>query len=74
MVKPDRVKAVESYLVRLFQSGAVRNRVNEDDIVEILDKLAKDERRGNDTKIVFERRDYAGTNDLEGDTDDDFFD
>ncbi|ODV85222.1 hypothetical protein CANARDRAFT_199315 [[Candida] arabinofermentans NRRL YB-2248] len=75
MVKPDRVTAVENYLVRLFQTGAIKNRVGEDDIVEILDKLAKDERRSNETKIVFDRRDYAGVGGAgDDDDDDDFFD
>ncbi|GMG20232.1 unnamed protein product [Ambrosiozyma monospora] len=71
LVKPERVQAVENYLVKLYQSGAVRTKITEDDIVEILEKVAKDERRGNQNKIVFNRREVSYGDD---DDDDDFFD
>lgn len=79
MVKPERVLGVENYLVRLVQSGGIRSKVTEEDIVDILDKIAREERRNTTTRIKFERREYADTNAGVGkrsgdDSDDDFFD
>lgn len=80
MVKPERVLSVENYLVRLFQSGGIRSKVGGEDIVDILDKIAKEERKTNTTRIKFERREYAdanvgGSKTTHGDdSDDDFFD
>lgn len=71
LVKPERADAVVKYLVRLYQSGAIRRKVNEDQIVDILEQIASDERKHNDTEIVFDRRDKSGEGDVE---DDDFFD
>lgn len=77
MVKPDRVQGVENYLLRLYQSGGLRNKVQEKDIVDILDKIANEERKNATTTIRFERRDYEGgdrdQNDKD-DSEDDFFD
>ncbi len=71
LVKPERADAVMKYLMQLYQSGAIRRKVNEDQIVDILEKVASDERKQNDTEIVFDRRDKSGEGDIE---DDDFFD
>lgn len=79
MVKPERVLGVENYLVRLVQSGGLRAKVTEADIVDILDKIAQEERKNTTTRIKFERREYADANAGSsrrsgGDSDDDFFD
>lgn len=80
MVKPERVLSVENYLVRLFQGGGIRSKVGEEDIVDILDKIAQEERKTTTTRIKFERREYAdanvgGSKTANGDdSDDDFFD
>ena len=79
MVKPERVLGVENYLVRLVQSGGLRAKVTEADIVDILDKIAQEERKNTTTRIKFERREYADTNAGASrrsgdDSDDDFFD
>lgn len=84
MVKPERVMGVENYLIRLYQSGGIRGKVSEADIVEILEKIAAEERRNTSTRIKFERRDYTETNvdkqrgkntaSDDDDDDDDFFD
>lgn len=80
MVKPDRVLGVENYLVRLYQGGGIRSKLTEADIVDILDKIAQEERRNTTTRIKFERREYTdgalggnGANDG-SDSEDDFFD
>lgn len=79
MVKPERVLGVENYLIRLFQSGGIRGKVTEEDIVDILDKIAQEERRNTSTRITFERRDYVDNGKesitkANNDSDDDFFD
>lgn len=79
MVKPERVLGVENYLIRLYQSGGIRSKVTEDDIVDILEKIAKEERKNTTTRIMFERRDYVDTavgssHKSNEDSDDDFFD
>lgn len=52
LVRPDRAKAVEQYIIRLAQSGQVRRKLGEDDIVEILNGIARDQQKQNETKIV----------------------
>ncbi|QPG76604.1 hypothetical protein FOA43_003996 [Brettanomyces nanus] len=72
LVKPERAKAVEGYLIRLYQSGTIRRKINEDQIVDILEKVASDERKQNSTTIVFDRRDKSGEGNQE--EEEDFFD
>lgn len=78
MVKPERVAGVEQYLVRLYQSGGMRGKVGEDELVELLDKIASEERRNNSTSIKFARREYANMQEESqkqaSDSEDDFFD
>jgi programmed cell death protein 5 len=66
LVRPERARAVEQYIVKLVQSGQIRRKLGESDIVEILDGLARDESKRNETQIVFSRKQV--------DDDDDFFD
>lgn len=66
IVRPDRADAVEQYIVKLVQMGQVSRKLSEEDVVEILDGLSRDEKKQAQTKIVFNRR--------EDDDDDDFFD
>ncbi|OBA17162.1 uncharacterized protein OGAPODRAFT_6679 [Ogataea polymorpha] len=73
MVRPERVTSVESYLLRLFKSGAIRTKISESEIVEILERVSKEERKGNETKIVFDRRSTHYEDEDEGE-EDDFFD
>lgn len=68
IVRPDRAEAVENYLVKLISMGGITKRLNESDIVEILNSLSRDEKQKSDAKIVFNRRE------LSDDDDDDFFD
>ncbi|ANZ75122.1 BA75_03145T0 [Komagataella pastoris] len=68
MVKPHRAQAVEQYVIRLATSGQLRRRLGEEEIVEILDGLARDEQKQSG-KIVFSRQQKYGDDD-----DDGFFD
>lgn len=65
IVRPDRAEAVENYLVKLISMGSITKRLGEQDIVEILNSLARDEKKKLDAKIVFNRRELS-------DDDDDF--
>ncbi|CDK27217.1 unnamed protein product [Kuraishia capsulata CBS 1993] len=66
LVKPERAKAVEDYIARLVQTGALRRKLGEEEVIEMLNGLAQDENRQRETKIRFERRQL--------DEEDDFFD
>lgn len=63
IVRPDRADQVEQYLVKMVQMGSINRKLGEQDIVDILDSLSRDEKKL--SKIVFDRR---------GEDDDDFFD
>ncbi|KAL3229188.1 Uncharacterized protein RNJ44_02275 [Nakaseomyces bracarensis] len=65
LVRPDRAQAVEKYLAQLASTGQLRAKVTEKDIVQILDGIAKEQNKKNDTKIIFNRREVE---------EDDFFD
>lgn len=55
--------------MRLAQSGQVRRKLGESDIVEILNGMARDEAKRNESQIVFSRKESSLDED-----DDDFFD
>lgn len=67
IVRPDRAEQVEQYLMKLIQMGSVTRKLGEQDIVEILESLSRDEKK--QSKIVFERRGEGSDDD-----EDDFFD
>ena len=75
LVRPERVKAVESYLMQAVRSGAIRNKLTENDIVGILESVGRDEQKRNTTRIIFDRREKSALpEDGQSDDDDDFFD
>lgn len=67
LVRPDRATAVEKYLAQLASTGQLRGKVTEKDIVQILDGIAREQNKKNETKIIFNRREID-------EEDDDFFD
>lgn len=69
IVRPDRADAVENYLVKLISMGSINKKLTENDIVDILNNLARDEKQKTDSKIIFNRRQLSDDED-----DDDFFD
>lgn len=73
LVRPDRAQAVENYLKQLVSTGQLRNKVSEKDIVQILDGVAREQNKKNETKIIFDRRETV-EDDVELENDDDFFD
>lgn len=68
IVRPDRAEAVEQYIIKLAAMGNITRKLSENDIVEILDGLSRDEKKQTQSKIVFDRR---ATDDSD---EDDFFD
>ncbi|CAK7913489.1 hypothetical protein CAAN1_20S00870 [[Candida] anglica] len=68
IVRADRAEAVEQYLIKLASTGSITRKISEDDLVEILDSLSRDEKKQTQSKIVFNRRTTVD------DDDDDFFD
>lgn len=78
LVRPDRAQAVEQYLAKMVSQGALSHKVTEDEIVQILHGVAREQNKKNDTKIIFDRREMAVHDQLpseNGDDDeDDFFD
>ncbi|CDO96517.1 unnamed protein product [Kluyveromyces dobzhanskii CBS 2104] len=77
LVRPERVKAVEAYLMQMVRSGAIRNKLTEQDIVGILESVGRDEQKRNTTRIIFDRREKGAASapaDHDDDDEDDFFD
>ncbi|ODV81210.1 DNA-binding TFAR19-related protein [Suhomyces tanzawaensis NRRL Y-17324] len=69
IVRPDRAEQVEKYIVQLYSMGQISSKLNEQDVVQILDGLSRDEKKQNTSKIVYNRKLT-----FEDDDDDDFFD
>lgn len=69
IVRSDRADAVEQYLIKLASTGSLQRKIGENELVEILDSLSRDEKKQTQSKIVFNRRTT-----VEDDEDDDFFD
>lgn len=84
LVRPERANAVEQYLKRIIQSGQVKHKINESEIVQILNGISRQENSQNEAKIIFERKDmtdpFDNNNNLtsnnkdDQDSEDDFFD
>lgn len=70
IVRPDRADAVEQHIIKLAATGNITRKLSENDIVEILDGISRDEKKQTQSKIVFDRR----TTNIDSDEDDDFFD
>lgn len=70
IVRPERADLVENHIVRMAQSGQLRRRLGEEEVVKMLDGLARDLQKL-DGKVVFARREVAAASD---DDSDDFFD
>ncbi|BGP14392.1 hypothetical protein JCM10213_004514 [Rhodosporidiobolus nylandii] len=73
LVKPDRARAIEQLLMRMGQSGQLRGRVSEDQLIDVLDQVEAMEKgqsgaggaQGGKGKITFTRKSAY-------DSDDDF--
>lgn len=74
-MRPDRAQAVEGYLKQLISRGQVSRKISEQEIVDILNGIARDQNRKNDTKIIFDRRETVENSvSVDEESEDDFFD
>lgn len=64
MVKEERARALEARLVMLAQTGQLRQRVTEEDLIKLIGMI--DEQKKDEGKITFQRRKVA----LDDDDDD----
>lgn len=80
LVRPDRAQAVEQYVKQLVSTGQVQRKITEEQIVQILNGVAREQNKQNETKIIFDRKDKSNiemdsSNKNETyDSEDDFFD
>lgn len=78
LVRPDRGEAVENYLKQIISSGQLSHKITEDEIVQILNGISREQKKKNDVKIIFNRRNNDLTENIkktnDEDDDDDFFD
>ncbi|CCH62167.1 hypothetical protein TBLA_0G02270 [Henningerozyma blattae CBS 6284] len=81
LVKPERAQSVENYLKQIISGRAIRSKISEDEIVQILNGIAREENKKNETKIIFNRKNdifnevsNLKENSNDDDEDDDFFD
>uniref|UniRef100_A0A8C4QJG5 Programmed cell death 5 n=1 Tax=Eptatretus burgeri TaxID=7764 RepID=A0A8C4QJG5_EPTBU len=51
MVKPDKVKAVENYLIQMARFGQLPGQVNEQDLIGILQKVSQDSEKKTTIKV-----------------------
>jgi len=58
LVSPDRSKQIETILLRMVQSGQLRNRVSEEQLIDLLNQMeqAEGKRTVQKSTIVYHRR------------------
>lgn len=52
LVKPEKGRSLEDFLIQNLQSGRIRNRVSEPDLLNILDTIDAQEQKQRSSKIV----------------------
>ncbi|KAK9241107.1 PDCD5-related protein [Lipomyces kononenkoae] len=67
IVKQQKAKSVEDLLIQMARTGQIRNRVDEDELISLLDQISKQESKEHETKIVYQTRRFGGD-----DSEDDF--
>lgn len=76
LVRPDRAQAVEAYLHEVLSRGAIRSKITEQQVVGILNNIAREEQKRRDTKIIFDRRETVEEEHVKSgdrDSEDEFF-
>lgn len=41
LVKPQLVKQIEDYLIKMFNSGKIKKRISEEEIIKLLESLSR---------------------------------
>ncbi|KAI9494102.1 PDCD5-related protein [Zychaea mexicana] len=67
MVKADKARAVEDLLIKLAQSNQLRNKVSEQQLIDLLGQINQQEPSASQTKIVYNRRRFDDDSDDEYD-------
>ena len=55
LVKPEKGRSLEDWLISAMQSGKVRNRITEPDLLSILDQIDSQEQKQKSSKIVVQQ-------------------
>ncbi|KAK9452385.1 PDCD5-related protein [Limtongia smithiae] len=58
IVKQQKAKGVEDLLIQMARTGQIRNRVDESELISLLDQISKEETKAHETKIVYQTRRY----------------
>ncbi|KAK9381686.1 PDCD5-related protein [Kockiozyma suomiensis] len=58
IVRQQKANGVEDLLIRMARSGQIQNRVDEDELISLLDQISQQESKANETKIVYQTRRY----------------
>ncbi|KAL1919036.1 uncharacterized protein VTP21DRAFT_2417 [Calcarisporiella thermophila] len=56
MVKADKARAVEDLLIRMAQTGQLRGKVNESQLIDLLQQINDQQHKSQTNKIVYNRR------------------
>ncbi|GAB5586898.1 hypothetical protein Unana1_01798 [Umbelopsis nana] len=67
MVKADKARAVEDLLIRMAQSGQLRSKVSEKQLIDLLGQINQQDAGASQTKIVYNRRRFDDDSDDEYD-------
>ncbi|KAI9016574.1 PDCD5-related protein [Phycomyces nitens] len=67
MVKADKARAVEDLLIRMAQSNQLRNKVTEQQLIDLLGQINQQEPSPAKTRIVYNRRRFDDDSDEEYD-------
>lgn len=61
MVKADKARAVEDLLIRMAQSGQLRSKVSEKQLIDLLGQINQQDAGASQTKIVVSERNQEDT-------------
>ncbi|KAK9474954.1 PDCD5-related protein [Dipodascopsis tothii] len=63
IVKAQKAQGVEDLLLRMARSGQIRQRIDEDELIGLLDQISREETKANETRIVYQTRRYDAFDD-----------
>ncbi|CEP08286.1 hypothetical protein [Parasitella parasitica] len=63
MVKADKARAVEDLLIRMAQANQLRNKVTEQQLIDLLGQINQQDSSSNSRKVVYNRRHYDDSDD-----------
>ncbi|KAF0984775.1 hypothetical protein FDP41_000674 [Naegleria fowleri] len=66
LVKPERARSFEDYVIKLAQTGKLPGKINEETLVKMLEQMS-----GSSTKVKIQRKKSAFDSDEEADEDED---